>query len=179
MAAPAAAAPAPVATSAGLSEDEAKAAWLARLDAPTWGKAASTLQGVADDMVQMAVLEEKCDQGQAAACDTLSKEDATKKAWLAKLDVPSWGAAAADVPTQVATAAVAVATEQAVAPPVAAPAVDTSGLSAEEAAKRAWLAKQDNEPSWKRNQYDGSVQPTGLAQEDAGRDIYDYYPAQR
>ena len=74
-----------------MSEEEAKKAWLAKLDAPVWGKAAETMISVVAEANKIADLTEDCTAGDSAACDMLSKEDEAKKAWLAKLDVPSWG----------------------------------------------------------------------------------------
>ena len=65
--------------SMALAEQEAKRAWLARLDVPTWGPK------------QEAVLQEACVSGDDTACDTLSREEEAKRAWLARLDVPTWG----------------------------------------------------------------------------------------
>jgi len=77
--------------------EEAKKAWLARLDAPSWGKAAKAITGLLHEASALQDLEVKCDAGDDAACETLSKEEEAKKVWLAKLDVPAWGAAAAAV----------------------------------------------------------------------------------
>ena len=98
-----------------LSEEEAKKAWLAKLDVPVWGKmteeqakrawlakldesgpsawgqAVAVMTTVVAEATKIAELTEDCDAGDAVACDTLSKEEEAKKAWLAKLDVPSWG----------------------------------------------------------------------------------------
>lgn len=74
-----------------ISEEEAKAQWLAKLDTPVWGQAAAAMISVVAEANKMADLTEGCDAGDAAACDALSQEDEAKKAWLAKLDVPSWG----------------------------------------------------------------------------------------
>ena len=76
-----------------MSEEEAKQKWLAKLDAPTWGKAASAVIEVVAEASKIADLTEECEAGDSAACETLSKEDEAKKAWLAKLDVPAvaWG----------------------------------------------------------------------------------------
>jgi len=38
-----------------------------------------------------------CYSGDEVACDNLSAEQEAKLAWLAKLDAPTWGAAAAAV----------------------------------------------------------------------------------
>ena len=64
-----------------VSEEEAKRAWLSRLDGPTWGKGvvASTTQ--ANKEVAKA------------------KEEEAKKAWLARLDAPTWGKAAGLIAT--------------------------------------------------------------------------------
>jgi hypothetical protein len=111
-----------------MSEKEAKKAWLARLDAPTWGKAAKALVSVASEAAQIAEMTAACDVGDDVACDFLSREEEAKRAWMAKVDAPTWSAAAAAVS--------AVATE--VTEPV--------GVTEEEA-KRAWLARLDT-PSW-------------------------------
>lgn len=79
------------------SEDEAKEAWLARLDAPSWGKAAKMMATVAQEASVMQEMTEACDQGDDNACESLSHEEEAKKEWLARLDVPTWGAAAAAV----------------------------------------------------------------------------------
>ena len=79
------------------SEEAAKTAWLAKLDAPTWGTAATALAGIASEAAYVADMTEACDDGDEVACDSLSREDEAKRAWLAKLDVPTWGAAAAAV----------------------------------------------------------------------------------
>merc|ERR1719238_996434 len=76
---------------------------MAKLDVPQWGQQQSV----------DVLLEEECYKGDVTACDTLSREEEAKRAWLAKQDVPSWG------------------------PGSPAMAVD------EDAAKRAWLAKLD------------------------------------
>jgi len=116
------------------SEEAAKQAWLSRLDAPEWGKAATALTRVAawevaGSAAAVAELAEACGSGDAAACDTLSREEEAKAAWLAKLDAPTWAAATAAVS--------AVASEVAAEP----------AMDAEEIAKAAWLAKFDT-PSW-------------------------------
>jgi hypothetical protein len=115
---------------AALSEDAAKAAWLARLDAPKWGQAATAMAMVAAAASQVQAMTEACESGVQEACDGLSREDEAKRAWLAKLDAPTWGAAAAAV--------TAVASE-----------VQTSAPVSEDAAKAAWLAKLDT-PTWGR-----------------------------
>jgi len=130
-AAPAVAA-APAAPAGRMSEEEAKQAWLAKLDAPTWGKAAAAMSGVMVEAAQVADLTTRCETGEDEACDVLSREEEAKRAWLAKLDVPTWGAASA------AVSAVASAVK-----------TSSSSASAEEIAKQAWLAKlEDDTPSW-------------------------------
>merc|ERR1719473_847351 len=106
------------------SEEEAKKAWLATLDAPTWGKAAAALASTAADAAELAGMTAACDAGDEAACDSLTGEEEAKRAWLGKLDVPTWGAAAAAVSS------------------VASEVSAGSTQSAEEIAKQAWLAKQ-------------------------------------
>jgi len=106
-----------------MTEEQAKAAWLARLDAPTWGKVAVAMSAIAAEAEAVQELEASCNTGVEEACDTLSPEEEAKRAWLAKQDVPTWGAAA-------------------VAAKSMASAVTTgSTQSAEEIAKAAWLAK--------------------------------------
>jgi len=122
-----------------MTEEAAKAAWLARLDAPSWGQASTTMSEVAGQASALLALTEDCDSGVEAACDTLSREEEAKRAWLASLDVPAWGAAAAAV--------------SAVASQVSAPAAVS-----EEEAKQAWLARLDA-PTWGK----GVVSPTGGA----------------
>ena len=121
---------APSAAPTTATEEEAKRAWLAKLDAPTWGTAASTLMDVAGDSALTAELTEKCDEGDDLACDALSKEEEAKKAWLARLDAPTWGAVTAAVTT------------------VAAEVSSSPAMSAEAIAKRAWLTSIESEPSW-------------------------------
>ena len=119
-------------------EAVAKAAWLAKLDVPAWGNSAKMTEAAAKakwlasidiepswltgrsavpPAEVMQVMEDDCLAGVDVACDMLQKEAEAKAAWLAKLDVPTWG---------------------------------TSVKMSEEEAKRAWLAKLDNEPSWQR-----------------------------
>ena len=78
-----------------VSEDAAKQAWLERVEAPAWGQAAEALTEAAVEATTIADLSDKCDSGDHAACDNLLSEQEAKAAWLAKLDVPSWGQAAA------------------------------------------------------------------------------------
>ena len=112
---------------AGGDNDAAKAAWLAKLDAPTWGKASAALINIAGQAGASAAQEADCDRGVEVACDGMSREEEAKRAYLAKLDAPTWGAV---------TAAVA----------AVASAVSGGGggaVSAEEVAKQKWLAAQD------------------------------------
>ena len=74
-----------------MTEEQAKQAWLAKLDAPVWGQAVAVMTSVVAEATKMAELTEECNAGDSTACDTLSNEEEAKKAWLAKLDVPSWG----------------------------------------------------------------------------------------
>merc|ERR1719506_3215914 len=117
-----------------MSTQSAKQAWLARLDAPTWGAAANTLANVASEAAYMAHMEEECVKGDDVACDELSREEEAKRAWLASLDLPTWGKCAAEVAqlTSDCNAGFEAACEE---------------LSREEEAKRAWLARQEI-PAW-------------------------------
>ena len=127
------------------NEDAAKAAWLSKLDAPTWGQAASALSNVVTAAAEMADLSAKCESGEQKACTSLSNEDAAKRAWLSKLDLPTWGQVAAEVSAG-AVAAVA----------------------GESAAKAAWLSKiEDNQPAWvsKMQGAAGKVVPTASVPE--------------
>ena len=76
------------------SKGEAKAAWMRELDSDGWGQAAKVMSEVMEEATRMADLEEECEAGGTAACEPLSTEEEAKRKWLAKLDVPSWGAAA-------------------------------------------------------------------------------------
>jgi len=107
---------------AGHSEATQKA-WLARLDAPTWGKAAAALASIASEAGILAALRQACEQGVDEVCDDPSREDEARQAWLAKLDAPTWDAVAAVVSE--------------VAPGVGLAAGDN------ETAKVAWLAEMD------------------------------------
>jgi hypothetical protein len=137
------------------SEEAAKQAWLKRIEAPTWGKARDTFSSVAAEAAYMAQLEEACDQGVEVACDNLSREEEAKRAWLASLDVPTWGPGAAAL-SQVNDVAVVLSQSEEVAKQAwLANADERWGSStwgrqpvmSEEAAKRAWLARLDA-PTW-------------------------------
>lgn len=80
-----------------ISEEEAKKAWLSKLDAPSWGEAALVMTTVAQEASNMQEMTAACESGDDLACTSLSNEEVAKKQWLAKLDVPTWGAAAAAV----------------------------------------------------------------------------------
>jgi hypothetical protein len=116
------------------SEEAAKRAWLAKLDAPTWGAAATDLANVASEAARMEEMAEDCYKGDDVACDSLSREEEAKRAWLARLDAPTWGAAAAAV-SAVATQVTEMTN------------VDLPPRMSEDEAKRAWLARLDV-PSW-------------------------------
>ena len=85
------------------SREDTKAAWLttveetsaAWLDAPALAKAADAVAEVAADAGLVAEMTEACEAGSDVACENLTREDAAKAAWLAKLDAPTLGAAAA------------------------------------------------------------------------------------
>ena len=67
------------------ADDAAKAAWLAKLDAPTWGATTASYNDA------------------PAAVHAMTSEEAAKQAWLAKLDAPAWGSV---TPTGLQTSAV-------------------------------------------------------------------------
>jgi hypothetical protein len=88
----------------GLSEGKAKKAWLSKLDVPTWVKASKVLNLLVAEATQMTELDAKCTAGDAKACQALWLEDEAKRAWLAKLDGPSWLEVATTVSQAAATA---------------------------------------------------------------------------
>ena len=100
------------------AEDAAKAAWLAKLDAPAFGGSVVPAAGPTASQAPEST----------AAAPNPTSEDAAKAAWLAKLDAPAWDSARPTTMPALATAT-------------------HSDASAEDAAKRAWLAKIDA-PSW-------------------------------
>ena len=108
-------------------EEEAKRAWLAKLDAPTWGAVAAAVSEVA-----------------AGVGPAGGDNDAAKKAWLARLDAPTWGKAASALVEIAGSAAVGAAMEEACDQGVE---EACDGLSREEEAKAAWMAKLDA-PTW-------------------------------
>ena len=73
----------------GADNEEAKKLWLAKLDAPTWGKAATALVDIAGSAGAVAAMEEACDQGVTEACDGLSREEEAKRAYAAQGSNPS------------------------------------------------------------------------------------------
>ena len=85
------------APSHSMSEDDAKAAWLAKLDKPAWGNAASAMHSVAVEAAVVQQMEEDCVSGDDLARDTLSREDEAKREWLSKLDTVAWGQTASYV----------------------------------------------------------------------------------
>eukprot|EP00967_Tisochrysis_lutea_P159216 scaffold329211_cov70-Tisochrysis_lutea.AAC.1 len=72
------------------AEEIAKQKWLARLDAPTWRQAATTMANVANEAADIAALTDDCNSGIDEACELLSREEEAKRRWLARLDVPTW-----------------------------------------------------------------------------------------
>merc|ERR1719375_1385386 len=100
-------------------EEEAKQAWLSKLDVPSWGDAAeaiatiATIEQVTEPLVEVASLPPKMSEEDAKKAwlskietpswGTISEEEA-KAQWLAKLDTPVWGQAAAAMISVVAEA---------------------------------------------------------------------------
>jgi hypothetical protein len=83
-------------------EEEAKKAWLAKLDVLTWGAAAAAVSAVATEVTQLQpeyeaeiawrarVATPRSLGDTASAASKMSEGEATR-AWLSKLDQPSWG----------------------------------------------------------------------------------------
>jgi hypothetical protein len=69
-------------------EEEAKRAWLAKQSTPPWGVAATAHASGASEAPPMAETQAACSAGDMAACDSLSREEEAKRAWLAKQVVP-------------------------------------------------------------------------------------------
>ena len=106
------------------TEDAARKSWLAKLDVPSWGAAAKAVS----DIVEVVA----------------SDEASAKAAWLSRLDAPTWGAAAQGVSAVVEEAA-----KMAHLAEECNSGVNTACemLSAEDQAKKVWLAKLDV-PTW-------------------------------
>jgi len=119
-------------------EQEAKQRWLASLDAPTWGKAATGVAAAAAQAAGAAQLGEACEESEEQACDTLSEEEEAKRRWLASLDAPSWGKAASVL---AAVAAEAAETAQLSEECDEGEEEACETLRTEEEAKRRWLAR--------------------------------------
>ena len=100
---------------------EARAAWLARLDAAAWDRASTALVDIAGDAAVISNLSERCACGEPQACKQLATEVAAQRNWLAKLDTPTRIAVTAAVESVAAEVA-----------PVQAP------LSAKDIAKHTW-----------------------------------------
>ena len=69
----------------------------ARLDASTWGLAATVVAQIAQEAIRIAGLIESCNSGHPISCEMLANEEEPNRSWMATLDVPTWGAAAAAV----------------------------------------------------------------------------------
>ena len=65
-------------------EAAAKAAWLAKMDAPAWGKAAEAVASASASAAMTEAAEEACDQGVTEACDGLSREEEAKRAYASQ-----------------------------------------------------------------------------------------------
>ena len=171
-------------------EEAAKRAWLARLDAPTWGAVAAAVAEVAAGV---------------AGSKPTAAEEAAKQAWLARLDEPTWRKASSSLVSIAGSAAAQAALAEdcrqgvdeackrlttreedakkawlarmetsewgAVNQAVTAVATEmaaepTAAVSAEDIARRAWLAKQDV-LSWgpKAATAAGDVRTAGAAEE--------------
>lgn len=131
-----------------MNEAAAKAAWLAKLDSPVFGKD------------RASPLSEPTYDAPAASMAASTSETAAKAAWLAKLDAPVWGqgrvvptSADGQVADLVAESAPAAYNDAAAAKAAWLAKLDTpvwgraAALPNEAAAKAAWLAKLDA-PAW-------------------------------
>jgi hypothetical protein len=158
-------------------EEEAKRAYLSKLDAPTLKVLAATVSAFAletQSAAQMDQLAAACEAGDYAACDNLSRVVEAKRASLERQAPPSFGTTVAAasarldanrgwIPQQqqpswgeAATTLASVASEAAYSAEVSADMtaacdqgieVACDNLSREEEAKLAWLAKLDA-PTW-------------------------------
>ena len=70
-------------------EEAAKAAWLAKMDAPAWSKAAEAVASASASAAMTEAAEEACDQGVTEACDGLSREEEAKRAYTSQGSNPS------------------------------------------------------------------------------------------
>ena len=78
-----------------LLDSAAKRAWLKELDVTMWGRAAMALSEAASEAAGMAELVAMCDSGDDVSCRILAEQEEDTAAWLDKIAVPNWGAAAA------------------------------------------------------------------------------------
>jgi len=72
-----------------------KRAWLKKLDAPMWCKAAIAVSDAASEAAEMAQLVAMCEAGDEVECRILSERKEETSVVLDKLNVADWGAAAA------------------------------------------------------------------------------------
>ena len=169
-----------------MNEAAAKAAWLAKLDSPVFGKdrasplseptydapAASMAASTSETAAKAAWLA-KLDAPAWGHKAAPTNEAAAKAAWLAKLDAPVWGqgrvvptSADGQVPDLVAESAPAAYNDAAAAKAAWLAKLDTpvwgraAALPNEAAAKAAWLAKLDA-PAWGK----------GAAAQDAAQEV--------
>ncbi|KAL1498622.1 hypothetical protein AB1Y20_013937 [Prymnesium parvum] len=129
------------------SEEAAKAAWLAKLDAPVWGR---RTEGIETDVTSTPPVYED-------ETPVKPSEQEAKAAWLAKLDAPVWGRRTQGFENDMSSTPPVYAEEAPVKP-------------SEEAAKAAWLAKLEA-PVWGRrtqgNEIAASSTPPVYADEPA------------
>ena len=83
------------ASAENLDDMMAKRVWLKSLDVPTWGKAAVELSEAASEAAEMAEFTAMCNAGDDVSCRILSEQAEATKAMMAKLNVSTWGEAAA------------------------------------------------------------------------------------
>jgi len=80
-----------------LAEGQAVPAWLSDGlgKVSTWSQAAGALRQAA---AEFSALAEACGSGDDVACATLTREEASKRAWLERLDAPTWAKTASPAP---------------------------------------------------------------------------------
>ena len=96
---------------------------------------------VAASFAEETALTDDCDAGDDVACETLSREEEAKRAWLANLEAPGgWGQRQEQEEDHVELTSACDAGDE----------VACETLSREEEAKRAWLARLEPPGSWRR-----------------------------
>ena len=85
---------------ASSASEEAKRKWLAHMNAPLWNEPVQPAYpavpdaAAADAAATSQQVQQACHAGNQMACDQMSREEEAKRAWMARLDAPQWGAPA-------------------------------------------------------------------------------------